>query len=110
MARIVGLSIGERQRTVYAAAFLIKRVNSVAVTSFGVHKRSEILHRYEVEIELEHVAFGYQDVALHLHDTGKRGDKILDEYLTTVCSLRANKIRRLDTSISQVEMLNAFFV
>jgi len=67
-------------------------VNSVAVTSFAVHKRSEILHRHEVEIELERVVFSYQDVALHLQDTGKRGDKILDEYLTTVCSLRANKI------------------
>jgi ketosteroid isomerase-like protein len=76
----------------------------------AILKRSETLHRYGVKIELEHVVFGYQDVALHLHNTGKRGDKILDEHLTTVCSLRANKIRRLDTFISDVEMLNAFFV
>ena len=76
----------------------------------AILKRSEPLHRYEVKIELEHVVFGYQDVALHLHNTGKRGDKILDEHLTTVCSLRGNKIRRLDTFISDVEMLNAFFV
>ena len=75
----------------------------------AILKRSEPLHRYEVKIELEHVVFGYQDVALHLHNTGKRGDKILDEHLTTVCSLRGNKIRRLDTFISDVEMLNAFF-
>jgi uncharacterized protein len=76
----------------------------------AILKRSETLHRYEVKIELEHVVFGYQDVALHLHNTGKRGEKILDEHLTTVCSLRGNKIRRLDTFISDVEMLNAFFV
>jgi ketosteroid isomerase-like protein len=76
----------------------------------AILKRSETLHRYEVKIELEHVVFGYQDVALHLHNTGKRGDKILDEHLTTVCSLRGNKIGRLDTFISDVEMLNAFFV
>jgi len=76
----------------------------------AILKRSETLHRYEVKIEVEHVVFGYQDVALHLHNTGKRGDKILDEHLTTVCSLRGNKIRRLDTFISDVEMLNAFFV
>jgi uncharacterized protein len=76
----------------------------------AILKRSETLHRYEVKIELEHVVFGYQDVALHLHNTGKRGDKILDEHLTTVCSLRGNKIRRLDTFISDVEMLNSFFV
>jgi ketosteroid isomerase-like protein len=76
----------------------------------AILKRSEILHQYEVKFELEHVVFGYQDVALHLHNTGKRGDKILDEHLTTVCSLRGNNIRRLDTFISDVEMLNAFFV
>jgi uncharacterized protein len=76
----------------------------------AILKRSETLHRYEVKIELEHVVFGYQDVALHLHNTAKRGEQILDERLTTVCSLRGNKIRRLDTFISDVEMLNAFFV
>jgi uncharacterized protein len=76
----------------------------------AILERSETLHRYEVKIELEHVVFGYQDVALHLHNTAKRGDQILDEHLTTVCWLRRNKIRRLDTFISDVEMLNAFFV
>jgi len=76
----------------------------------AILKRSETLHCYEVKIELEHVVFGYQDVALHLHNTGKRGDKILDEHLTTICSLRGSKIRRLDTFISDVEMLNSFFV
>jgi uncharacterized protein len=35
---------------------------------------------------------------------------VLDEHLTTVCSLRGNKIHRLGTFISDVEMLNAFFV
>jgi uncharacterized protein len=76
----------------------------------AILKRSETLHRYGVKIELEHVVFGYQDVALHLHNTAKRGDQILDEHLTTVCSLRGNMIRRLHTFISDVEMLNAFFV
>ena len=63
-----------------------------------------------MKIELEHVVFGCQDVALHLHNTAKRGDQILNEHLTTVYSLRGSKIRRLDTFISDVEMLNAFFV
>ncbi len=46
----------------------------------------------------------------NLRNTAKRGDQTLDEHLTTVCSLCGNKIRRLDTFISDVEMLNAFFV
>lgn len=81
--------------------------------AYGVDEileRSEILHRYGVKVEIERVVFGFTDVGLHLHNTGKRGDKILDEYLTTACLLRENKIHRLDTFISDVEMLNAFFV
>jgi hypothetical protein len=76
----------------------------------AIMKRSEILQRYGVKVEIERVVFGFKDVALHLHNTGKLGDKILDEYLTTACLLRENKIHRLDTFISDVEMLNAFFV
>ena len=76
----------------------------------AILKRSEILRRYGVRIEIEHVVYVFRDVALHLHNTGKRDGRILDEHLTTVCHLDGNKIRRLDTFISDVEMLNAFFV
>ena len=76
----------------------------------AILKRSETLHCYGVKIEVEHVVYGFQDVALHLHNTGKQGDKVLDEHLTTVCWLRENKIHRLDTFISDVGMLNSFFV
>lgn len=76
----------------------------------AILKRSEILGSYGVKIEIEHVVYGFRDVALHLHNTAKRGGLILDEYLTTVCHLDGGKIRQLDTFISDVEMLNAFFV
>ena len=76
----------------------------------AILKRSEILHTYGVKIEIEHVVYGFHDVALHLHNTGDRDGRILDEYLTTVCHLEGEKIRRLDTFISDVQMLNAFFV
>jgi len=76
----------------------------------AILKRSEILHAYGVKIEIEHVVYGFRDVALHLHNTGKRDSMILDEYLTTVCHLGGQKILRLDTFISDVEMLNDFFV
>jgi hypothetical protein len=41
-----------------------------------------------------------------LHNTGQYGDKILDEYLTSILSLRAEKIQRIDTYISDVPMLD----
>ena len=37
---------------------------------------SELLQRYGVKIEVQHVVFGYQDIALRLYNTGTRGDKI----------------------------------
>lgn len=76
----------------------------------AILKRSEILGGYGVKIEILRVVYGLHDVGLHLHNTGKRGGLILDEYLTTVCHIDGDKIRRLDTFISDVEMLNAFFV
>ena len=75
----------------------------------AILKRSEILRGYGVKIEIEHVVYGFRDVALHLHNTGQKNGRILDEHLTTVCHLDGDKIRRLDTFISDVEMLNAFF-
>ena len=49
---------------------------------------------------MEHVVCGFKDVALHLHNTGKDGDKILDEHPTNVYVLGGNKICRIDTFIS----------
>lgn len=76
----------------------------------AILKRAEILNRYGVKVGIEHVVYGFKDVALHLHNTGKQGDRILDEHLTNVYVLRGNKICRIDTFISDVGMLNAFFV
>ena len=36
-------------------------------------------------------------------------EKVLDEYLTTVCTLRDGKIARLDTYISDIPMVNTYF-
>ena len=42
-----------------------------------------------------HVVLGHEGVALLLHNTGTWKGKVLDEYLTTVCTLRDGKIARL---------------
>src|SRR5262249_24553679 len=76
----------------------------------AILRRSEILSSFNVEIEIQHVVFGLNDVALLLHNTGEQDAAVLDEHLATVCRLDGNKIRRLDTFISDVPMLNSFFV
>jgi hypothetical protein len=57
-----------------------------------------------------HVILGYEGVALQLHNTGQWKGNVLDEYLTTVCTVRDGKIARLDTYISDIPMVNKYFV
>ena len=45
-----------------------------------------------------------------LHNTAQRDRKILDEHVITICHMRGGKIFRLETLLSDVPMLNAFFV
>jgi ketosteroid isomerase-like protein len=71
--------------------------------------RSANFKRFNVTIQIEHVVYGLKDVALHLHNTGTHEGNVLDERLTTVCRLRGKKIERLDTFITDVPMLNAYF-
>jgi uncharacterized protein len=75
----------------------------------AILKRANTLHGFNVKIEIEHVVYGLKDVALHLHNTGRNGGKVLDEHLTNVIHLEDGKIRRLDTFISDIPMLNAYF-
>jgi uncharacterized protein len=68
------------------------------------------LNRFGVSIKIEHVVYGLADVGLHQHETGKHDGKVLDEHITTVCHLRGREIHRLETFISDVNMLNDFYV
>lgn len=76
----------------------------------AILKRAATLARFSVKIELQYVIFGLHDVAVQLHNTGRSDGTVLDEHLTTVIHLNGRRIQRLDTFISDVAMLNAYFV
>jgi uncharacterized protein len=76
----------------------------------GIIERANQFADYSVNFEILHVVYGYAGVALLLHNTGKHNGRTLDEHLTTVIQLEANMIKRLDTYISDVKMLNEYFV
>ncbi len=76
----------------------------------AILKRSEILGRYGVTITVEYVLYGFKDVALSLHNTGKLDGRVLDEHLTSVLLLEGEQISRINTYISDVPMLDAYFV
>jgi ketosteroid isomerase-like protein len=84
-------------------------VSGIAKGVEGILKRARTIVDYGANVEIQHVVVGYEGVALLLHNTGKRNGRILDEYLTTVCTLRNAKIVRLDTYISDIAMVNAYF-
>ncbi len=75
----------------------------------GIMQRAQYLADYAVNLEILYVLIGYHDVALSLHNSGTHNGKVLDEHLTTVCHLEGDRIKRLDTLISSVPMVNEYF-
>lgn len=77
----------------------------------GVLARVDAFHRFGVQSELEQVVYGFDDVAVRLHNVGAHEGRRLDEYLAVVFRFGdEGKIRRIESFISHVEMLDAFFV
>ena len=85
-------------------------VSGEAIGVDAILKISETLNRFGVSITLERVVYSLDDVGVHQHNTGKHDGKVLDEHITTVCHLRGRKIHRLETFISDVNMVNEYFV
>jgi hypothetical protein len=71
--------------------------------------RAELIASYGVRFALQNVLVSRDNMALSLHNTARRGDVILDEYLATVCQIEEGKITAIETYLSDVEVMNAFF-
>jgi hypothetical protein len=69
----------------------------------------QLIASYGLNFGLKHVLYGQFGFALSLNNTAQRGDLALDEHLATVCSLREEKISRIDICLSDVPMANVFF-
>jgi ketosteroid isomerase-like protein len=76
----------------------------------GIIERATHFAAFSLSIEILYVLFGYAGAALSLHNTGEHNGKTLDEHLTTVIQFEGEKIKRLDTYISDVAMLNRYFL
>lgn len=84
-------------------------VSGLAEGADAVVERGRAIVSGGVSIELLHILTGEHNAAVMLHNTGRRGDAVLDEHLTTVFTLRDGRIAALETLISDVAMLDAFF-
>jgi len=72
--------------------------------------RAQQIVSYGVSLELEHILYGQYNVALSVHNQASRDELILDEHLATVCTIRDGKISKIETYLSDIAGLNAFFV
>ena len=75
----------------------------------GVMARAKVIAAHQVEVEIVRAAYGFSGLAVLLHNTGSRKGRTLDEYLATVFQYRGDRISRLDTYLSDVPMMEAFF-
>lgn len=76
----------------------------------AVVARAQQLSNYGLNVAIERVLYGATGVAVSLHNTGQRGGLALDEHLTNVVRVRDGKITGIDTYVSDLATLNAFFV
>lgn len=84
-------------------------ISGEAVGVEGVTARAKVIAAHQVKVEIVRAVYGFSGLAVLLHNTGSRDGRALDEYLATVFQYRGNRISRLDTYLSDVPMMEAFF-
>lgn len=85
-------------------------VSGTAVGADAVVARAKKIASYGLNFELLHILVSRENMALSLHNTARRDDITLDEHLSTVCRLRQGKIADIETYLSDVPGMDAFFV
>ncbi len=86
--------------------------NALSGTVVGVDQiaaKAQLIGRYGVHVGFEYVLFGSGSFIIELHDTGRRGDLVLDEHLATVCTVQDGRIASADTHLSDLVMMDAYF-
>ena len=86
------------------------RISGEARGVDAVVERAERIFSYPLNFGLEHFLYGLEGFALTLHNTAARNELILDGQLATVCRLSEQKTSGITTYLSDVDMVNTFFV
>ena len=71
--------------------------------------RAQQIVSYGASLELKYILYGQYNVALSVHNQAVRGELVLDEHLATVCTIRDGKISKIETYLSDIDGVNAFF-
>jgi hypothetical protein len=69
----------------------------------------QLIAGYGVSFTLLHVLVSRENMALNIRNQAQRGELTLDEHLATVCIMDGSLVRRIETYLSDVDAMNAFF-
>ena len=86
--------------------------NRISGTAAGIDEviaRAELIASYGPSFQLLHVLVSRDNMALAIRNQATRGDLVLDEHLATVCAIVDGRIGRIETYLSDVDGMNAFF-
>jgi ketosteroid isomerase-like protein len=76
----------------------------------AVFARFDQLASFGVRIGIEQITVGRDGAALIMHNTGNHAGRTLDEHLVSTLKIENHRITRIDTYLSDLDMMNAFFV
>lgn len=85
------------------------RISGPAIRADEVVARAQLIAGFGLNFQLKRILVSRDNVALSLHNTATRDDLKLDEHLATVCTLRDGKIARIETYLSDLPGMDAFF-
>ncbi|MBJ7341134.1 nuclear transport factor 2 family protein [Mycolicibacterium sp.] len=76
----------------------------------AVFARFDQLAAYQVHIGIERITIGRDGAALIMHNTGNHGGRTLDEHLVSTMTIEDRRITRIDTYLSDLDMMDEYFV
>ena len=86
--------------------------NLISGTAAGVAEvieRAKLIASYGPSFTLEHVLVSRDNMALAIHNRANRGALVLDEHLATVCTITDGRISAVETYLSDVAGMDAYF-
>jgi ketosteroid isomerase-like protein len=86
--------------------------NQISGVASGVDEvvdRAELIASYGPSFELEVVLVSRENMALLIRNRAERGELVLDERVATVCTLAGDEIVAIETYLSDLDGMDAFF-
>jgi ketosteroid isomerase-like protein len=85
-------------------------LSGVAKGIDAVANRAALINSYGISIEHTNSLYSLNGLGLKLHNEGRKDGLILDEFLLSAITFKSDKIYSIDTYLSDIPGMNAFFI